>query len=703
MTRKGNVSQSTTDRPPRAAISRRKKSIFILMSVALPLIGLACLEGALRIGGMGGYPATFKVVGPVSGGTLIVTDTNGAASYFYSSKSRAGAMFENSLVTPKPAGTVRILLCGESAMKGFPQPRALACTSFLQAMLEECWPDRHVEVINIATTAIASFPVLDMLREGIHYQPDLVIVYCGNNEFFGAYGVASLHSAGGTPWAIQMQRRLRSIAIVQLLEKFTSVSHASEDKTLMEVMMGKASIAADDPLRGAAARNLYTHTLEMIRLCLARNVPIIVSTLAFNERDLAPLGTDDLSGLDDKSQMMFTMNYEMGAGLRRGATAEASLKSALKLYPAHAGAHYALGRLNYEQGNFSAATAEFQVSADLDPMPWRPPSICEKAIRDAAREGGAVLCDMQKSFREASPGGCIGWELMDDHVHPSLQGQALMARAWVQCLTRFSGDLAVAPDRFAALPDWKTFAARLGNNEYEEYGVAHTLRVLCDVPFIRKSNPGAFERYDSLCRTAERRWPSSVVDAAHEWQKPQSHSGGIQRPISAMVGRAVLAGQDAKSAESLYEVAARSVPLYSSLHLEYVYFMLAARERTQHGLRDADKALAADEIERAKVLLAHGRSESGLPERYIGRLYQLRREFGEAIPWLLAARAKLTGKERLAADQALVVSYVQTNQQNAAREFLTKQINPGEPLAAIYQQLLKQVQEPFLRGPNQGP
>ena len=36
-----------------------------------------------------------------------------------------------------------------------------------------------------------------------------------------------------------------------------------------------------------------------------------------------------------------------------------------------------------------------------------------------------MLVDLQKAFREASAGGCVGWELMDDHVHPSLLGQAL--------------------------------------------------------------------------------------------------------------------------------------------------------------------------------------------------------------------------------------------------------------------------------------
>jgi hypothetical protein len=94
---------------------------------------------------------------------------------------------------PKPAETVRIFLFGESAAKGYPQPRNLAMSAFMEAMLTDAWPGRTVEVINMGTTAVASFPIIPMVREAVALQPDLFVFYVGNNEFLGAYGTASFN------------------------------------------------------------------------------------------------------------------------------------------------------------------------------------------------------------------------------------------------------------------------------------------------------------------------------------------------------------------------------------------------------------------------------------------------------------------------------------------------------------------------------
>src|SRR5262249_52811101 len=146
--------------------------LFVVLSLLIPVLILGTLEGLLRCFGFGGYPEVVRNVGPIGDRQLCVIETFSAASYFVSNRSRPGSMFENDFLVPKPEGTFRVLFCGESAAKGFPQPRALAASSFLQAMLGDLMPDRRIEVLNIATTAIASFPVLGLLRESLSIKPD---------------------------------------------------------------------------------------------------------------------------------------------------------------------------------------------------------------------------------------------------------------------------------------------------------------------------------------------------------------------------------------------------------------------------------------------------------------------------------------------------------------------------------------------------
>src|SRR5882724_7920956 len=129
-------------------LSRKQITAFRLLCVALPFLLLGLLEGALRLAGLGGYAPIIRPIGQTEHGTLVITDPAGAATWFYANRKRPGFNEQYSFYQPKPPGTLRIVLVGESAMKGFPEPRHLAAAAFLGEMLKDAWPDRHVEIIN---------------------------------------------------------------------------------------------------------------------------------------------------------------------------------------------------------------------------------------------------------------------------------------------------------------------------------------------------------------------------------------------------------------------------------------------------------------------------------------------------------------------------------------------------------------------------
>lgn len=645
------------------------------------------VEGALRLFGFGGYPSTIVRKVHTPQGEVCITDTPGPASYFYANRSKPGANDQYDFLDPKPAGTVRIFLGGESAMKGFPQPMAFSPAAFLTAMLSDVWPERRVEVINLGTTAVASFPVLGMVTEALDYEPNLVVVHCGHNEFYGAYGVASLHSAGNRPWALALNRTLRSTAIMQAVDRVIGgASVGAPDKTLMEVMVGQSYLAPDSPIREAAARNLGYHIAEIIERCEARGVSVLVCTQPSNERDLAPLGSEDLSTLSGEAQQRVGQLMKAGEGklLTSAAGAAEDFAAVIAIYPDHARAHFLLGKALLAANKPAEAAEHFRRAIDLDPMPWRAPSLSMKAVRAAAEGGGAWLCDAQKSFREASPGGCIGWELMDDHVHPTLVGQAQLARAIVETLTHVSGPLAVSRAAYEKLATNEAYAQRMGDNMYDRYGVAHTIRVLYKIPFFQQTNPEAYERFDRVVREMEAKMEPDVRRVCQEWQKPQTHAGA-HRPITSMVGRAMIRMQRFADAEKLYDVARRCVARYSSWSLEYVYFQLMCRERVAGKLSEAERGTAQEAIDRGKLLLTSGQSRSGMAERYVGRLLQLRGEWAEATPYLLTARPKMSGTDLVAVDQALVMSYTKTGKRAEAVKLIEDGIAHSGEYAGMYQ------------------
>lgn len=648
---------SAANRAP--SVSSRTRRIFRLVALLLPVVLVLGVEGVLRLRGYGGYPLTLRQVGPVDGGTLVLADQAGAISWFFANPDRPGYNEQYCFVTPKPTNTFRVFLVGESAMKGYPQPRNLASSAFLQAMLQDAWPERRVEVINLGTTAVASYPVRGMLNEALEYEPDLVVIHTGHNEFFGTYGVASIGQAGGSVWMLGMTRFVHSLAMVQAVEKWRRPKNSTgADRTLMETMVGRDYIAPNDPRRAAAERNLFDNLVAMLRKCRERNVPVIVCTLPSNERDLAPVGRPPNGGPE-------TENLNAQVIFRRGKQLAA-------------------------EGKSTEAFAAFVRARDLDTMPWRATSAAQEAVRRAAYEERAQVCDLEQAFRAASPGGAIGWELMDDHVHPTLRGQALMAENFLNMLTNLTDRAQLSPAARAKVAPWEEYARRLGDNPYDRYGVAHSMRVLFEVPFMRTSNPEAYERLNSFCTEFERTADPELLPVMREWQTYKPHAGA-KRPLSGMVARVLMRQRKFEEARRYFDIARKAVPEYTSWHMEYVYFGLACREKLAGRLTDAERADALREIEQGKFLLRRGFSETGFTERYVGRLYQLCGDFEAAIPFLNASRQKLSGMELVAADQALIVSYLKTGRRPEAVKLAEFGAAQAGQFAPMYRSLLAEL------------
>ena len=632
----------TTTSTTTPTITPARRRVFILITIALPFIALAVVEIALRLFGFGGYPSFIRSVGTLPlGEQLCIVEPAASKPYFFANPTRPGYAEQSSFIMPKPKDTLRIFIIGESAAKGYPQPRNLAMSEFLQTMLGDVLPQKRVEVINLGTTAVASFPLVYQVQDALRYQPDWFVFYVGNNEFFGAYGTASINAAGTMPlWALKLMRAARGLALVQAVESVVRAG-ADENRTLMEQMIGQTFIACDSPLREAAARNLQANLGDMLDQVKAAGVAALVCTTASNESGLAPLGQDDVSNLSGAAQQEFNELLRQAAACSSAQSAQAVelLGKAALLAPRSALTQFMLANAQANAGDLVAARKAFLLARDLDTMPWRPISVTEQAIRDTAAARRVLLCDIAFKFRNMSARGATDWELLDDHVHPSLQGQVQAARAMAQDVamaiahtnglantpanattnvtantttntttnaTANTTTNATASTPIAAQPgasitslndpsNWNTYAQRLGSNPFDTYRVNHTLRTLFGIGFMKNNNKQAFDRYESACKNFESTLSPSMLEAAREWQTSKPHAGGM-RPLTGMEARVLLRENKTAQALALYQIAQTQVPNYTSWKLEYIYFTLACQERlAQQQFKDAT-ALANAQI-----------------------------------------------------------------------------------------------------------
>ena len=131
-----------------------------MAGIIVPLLMLAILEVALRLGGYGYTTGFFKPMHIGDQDLLIENDSFGFR-FFPPDITR----MPESLRMPakKAPGTYRIFILGESAALGDPEP-AFGVGRYLEVLLRERFPGAKFEVVNVAMTAINSHVAETMIE-----------------------------------------------------------------------------------------------------------------------------------------------------------------------------------------------------------------------------------------------------------------------------------------------------------------------------------------------------------------------------------------------------------------------------------------------------------------------------------------------------------------------------------------------------------
>ena len=77
----------------------------------------------------------------------------------------------------------RVFCLGGSASAGWPHPADENWCAYLEAPLARALPDKQVQVINVSAHAYASYRVRLVFQQVMALDPDLILIWSGNNEF----------------------------------------------------------------------------------------------------------------------------------------------------------------------------------------------------------------------------------------------------------------------------------------------------------------------------------------------------------------------------------------------------------------------------------------------------------------------------------------------------------------------------------------
>jgi lysophospholipase L1-like esterase len=382
---------------------------FYLTAALIPVLFFILLEIALRLFNYG-YDNRQWI--PAMEGKLYLNPEI-ARRYFYTVKRipfSNGDIFDE----VKKNNAFRVFVLGESSAAGYPFLPLGAFSHYLSDRLRLFYPSSKIEVINIGLTAVNSFTLRDLFPGILDQKPDLILIYTGHNEYYGALGIGSMESLGTSREMINLILYLNKYKTIELLRnaiQWGMKLFSGEERgtgTLMSRMAKDQFIEYKSETYEKGIAQFEENIKDMLQMAKEKNVPVILSTLVSNLRDQPPfisIKSDKFPGAD-------------------------------KIYI------QAKAELNLN--NFKKADSLFRFAKDLDGLRFRAPEELNFVIRSLCKEFNLPLVDIDSAFASISPGYITGDNMMTDHLHPTLSGYLLMGKLFFEKMKQF--DLLPASD-----------------------------------------------------------------------------------------------------------------------------------------------------------------------------------------------------------------------------------------------------------------
>jgi len=417
-------------------VRKLRKRLYALVSVTVvPCLLLLGIELGLRLAGTG-YPTSYFVKNKESNIYL----SNQRFGWRFFPPQLARHPFLNSFPIEKAEDTYRIFVLGGSAAKGEPD-YSFSFARILEKMLSHHYPDRKFEIINTAMVAINSHVVLEIAKDCAKLEPDLFIVYLGNNEVVGPFGAGTVFQSFSPSLAmIRTSLWIKSLKIGQLLDGLVRNLFSREQKT--SVWRGMEMFLENRvPLGDSRLEKVYTHFArnldDIIHIGCNSGAEVIVCTVATNLKDNAPFASlhrQDLSEFQKKDwEEYYREGIELETDARYGDAIDKYLQ-AIQIDDNFADLHYRLAMCYMRLNRYEDGREYYKNARDADALRFRADTQINRIIRECVlskKNDGIYLVDADRSFEEDKKTlhEIPGEELFYEHVHMNFFGNYVLAES----------------------------------------------------------------------------------------------------------------------------------------------------------------------------------------------------------------------------------------------------------------------------------
>ena len=488
---------------------RRRLTFRLATATLIPALFLCVVELSLRGCGYGYRTNFFR---SIRNHDAYEGNPRFGWRFFPRSLARAPALMY--LPGTKAPGTCRVFVLGGSAAMGIPD-EAYGFGRMLEVMLGKVYPETRFEVINAAMTAINSHAVVDIMRDCAAHEPDLFLVYLGNNEVVGPFGPGTVfHGFTSRRATIRASLWAKKMKIGQLLEN-AGRRAAGEDQRPgdwrgMEMFLERR-VPADAPALESTYEHFRANLKDICDSARDADAKVVVATVAVNLKDCAPFATVFRSDLTEAEKVEWEAAYRAGVAAEESGRFTEALEryaAAAQIDNGFAELHYRLGRCYSCLDKVPEAYTQFSLARDLDALRFRADSRINSIIREfaAGREAeGVWLADAELALREDVRGGLPGDRHFFEHVHLTFEGNHDLARAFFPKVVAALCDAGLVGKPVDQEPPSLARCAEL--LVFTEYDRAHMLEKMLtmtgNAPFTNRLDNDTqraklIERYDQL-------------------------------------------------------------------------------------------------------------------------------------------------------------------------------------------------------------
>jgi tetratricopeptide (TPR) repeat protein len=419
--------------------ARGRAVVFRIAAVLLALLPFILAEAGLRLFGVGRPEESADAL---SGFNQRLPLFVRQGEVYRTVKAREPFFYPQQFAASKPRNGFRAFCFGGSTVYGHPYEGETAFPKWLELELSATDPARSHEVINCGGVSYASYRLVPLVEEVLHYQPDLVILATGHNEFLEDRTYQAIKSRSAA-WA-RAQNAAYSLRLVNLARRWVSkgpdhkVELSPEVEPKLDQASGYASYHRDDAWRERVIAQYEESVRTMISDCRAAGVPVMLVKLGANLRDCPPFKSEHRPGLSADQERAWQEAFEAG-----GAAEATNVPVALDCYrkaeaidAEYALLAYRIARILDRLGRKAEALEYYLKAKEQDVCPLRIITPFQEVLTRVAAETGAPLVDAAALIAAQAPDSIPGFDYYLDHVHPNVGGHQRIAQALAEEVRR---------------------------------------------------------------------------------------------------------------------------------------------------------------------------------------------------------------------------------------------------------------------------